>query len=148
MTLPITENLERKEEISAILDVLRAFYGTLKDNARLVRFTFMTGITRVARVGLFSGVNHLYDLSFNPRASDLVGFTQQDLEDKSRSGLRALIENGAHNLGWKTERLYQALEDHYNGYLFAKGGQTVYNPFSLVNCLYDISIVERAQVSA
>ena len=142
---PITENLERKEAISEILDVLRAFYGTLKDNARLIRFTFMTGITRFARVGLFSGANHLYDLSFNPRASDLVGFTQQDLEDKSNPGLRALIENGANNLGWKTECLYQALEDHYNGYLFAKGGQTVYNPFSLVNCLYDISTAELAK---
>ncbi len=142
---PITENLERQDAVGEILDVLRAFYGTLKDNARLIRFTFMTGITRFARVGLFSGANHLHDLSFPPQASDLVGFTQPELEDRNPSGLRALIENGARHLGWTVENLYQALEDHYNGYLFAKGGQTVYNPFSLIHCLYDISTAERTR---
>ena len=139
---PITENLERSDVIEDILDELRAFYGALKDNSGLIRFTLVTGITRFARVGLFSGANHLRDLSFHPRASDLVGFTQQDLEDESHTGLRPLIEAGARNMGWKTADLYRALEDHYNGYQFAKRGQPVYNPFSLINCLDDLCAPE------
>ena len=142
---PVTENLERTEVIEDILNVLRAFYGVLKDCSGLIRFTFVTGITRFSRVGLFSGANHLHDLSFDPEASDLVGFTRQELADQTDSGLRQLIERGARNLGWRSETLYQALEDHYNGYQFAKGGDTVYNPFSLVKCLHAISTPARAQ---
>ncbi len=140
---PITENLDRPDALNDILDVLRLFYGSLKDSLDLTRFVLVTGITRFARVGLFSGANHLQEISFFPYASDLLGFTQQELEDPE--GLGGLIPLGAKYLGWSPDRLYRALADHYDGYLFARGGHRVYNPFSLIRCLHDISTPDAVE---
>lgn len=140
---PITENLDRPDTIDTILDVLRTFYGALKDSVELTRFVFVTGITRFSRVGLFSGANHLHDLSFYVETSDLAGFTQQELDDPEETGLGPLITQSAGHLGWDKDALYNALETYYNGYRFAKGGVPVYNPFSLAKCLYDMRTPER-----
>ncbi len=140
---PITENLDRPDTIGSILDVLRTFYGALKDSVELTRFVFVTGITRFARVGLFSGANHLHDLSYYVDTSDLVGFSQEELDDPDDSGLGPLITRCASHLGWDANSLYDMLEAHYHGYVFAKGGTPVYNPFSLAKCLYDLGTPER-----
>ena len=141
---PLTENLDRPDRIEGILDVLRMFYGVLKKNAGLTRFVFVTGITRFARAGLFSGANHLYDVSFHPKTSDLLGFTQQELLDPAGTGMGPLITQCAHHLGWQSKELYAALETHYSGYRFARGGPPVYNPFALARCLSDIEFGEGA----
>ena len=130
--MAITENLGRPDVLDDILDVMRAFYGALKTSVRYIRFTFVTGITHFARTSLFSGANHLTDLSFHPQWNVLLGFTQAELHHDP--DMVALVQHCAAHLACAPEELYEALEYHYNGYRFARHGTPVFNPYSLAGC--------------
>ncbi len=139
----VTENLDRPDVLEDILDVLRAFYGALKDSADagLVEYTLVTGITRLARAGLFSGANHLADLSHRPDMNILLGFTHAELRAPR---VAALVVQGARHLGCTPEELYAALERQYNGYRFAEGVEAVFNPYTLAGCLQALTMPSEA----
>ena len=134
----LTENLDRPDVLGDILNVLRAFYGALKSSSDLglVECTLVTGITRLARAGLFSGANHLTDLSYRATANSLLGFTSAELRTPP---VAALVTQVAHHLGCTPEALYAALEREYNGYRFAEGAEAVFNPYTLAGCLEELA---------
>lgn len=139
--IPINENLDQAE-VRSIVDVMRSFHGVLKECADDIRFTFVTGIARFARTGLFSGANHLMDISDWEQYETLLGITEEEL----RSGLwRPHIEQAAHHVHISPDRLYQALAEHYNGYHFTPGAEAVYNPYSLLLCLRHLYAVRRPE---
>jgi hypothetical protein len=125
-----TETEERRAEVR---DTLRAFYGVLKSADQWLRFYLITGITKFSKVSIFSELNQLADISMNRNYSDLCGITQEELEGCFEGDISALAwENG---LGY-AEALAE-MRKRYNGYLFAHNGSRVYNPFSLLNALYN-----------
>ena len=128
---PILQNLEKREGLTDIRDVLRGFYGTLKANSRYLRFVFLTGVTRFARTSVFSGLNNLNDISHEPEFSDLTGFTDAELD----TALRPYIEAMAQAQRQKPDAVRQGLRQWYDGYLFAEGGIRVYNPYSTLHSL-------------
>lgn len=130
---PIAENMDRPEALDDALSVMRAFYGALKGSRRCIRCTFMTGVTRMALAGLFSGANHFRDLSFSPSFHALLGFTQEELHRNAE--LRADIVQCAARIGYAPDEMWEALRIHYNGYRFSTDAEAVYNPFSLAQCL-------------
>ena len=132
----LTENLDRPDVLPEILDVLRAFYGALKDSTPYIEYTLVTGITRLARAGLFSGANHLADLSHRSDVHGLLGFTSAELRTPP---VAALVAQGARHLGCAPADLYAALEQEYNGYRFAEGAEAVFNPYTLAGCLEELA---------
>jgi hypothetical protein len=103
-----------------ILDFMRAFLGAgLKSNPHLYR-AVITGILRVAKENLFSGLNNLgvYTLLAS-RYSTCFGFTEPEVE--------ALLARVG-----RSHRM-EAVRAWYNGYLF--GGEVIYNPWSVLNYL-------------
>ncbi len=137
---PITANLGRPI-IEDVLDLMRTFYGALKDCAGIVRFLFMTGITRFARTGLFSGANHLRDVSLHPGFHDLAGITTHELEGAT---IGPYVKSAAQVLGLPEEDVRAALAAYYNGYRFGPAPDPVYNPFSVLHCLQDMIEPETA----
>ena len=103
-----------------LLDFFRVFFGAgLKDNPHLARGV-VTGILRVAKENLFSGLNNLavYSLIRTEHATSF-GFSEDEVKDLAlRTGSEAFVPD---------------LEAWYNGYRF--GGQVVYNPWSILNYL-------------
>ena len=91
--------------------------GGLKDNTHLFKGV-LTGILRVAKESVFSGLNNLvvYTLLDEP-FNTAFGFTQAETDHLLKS------------IGM-SQRITDAT-DWYNGYCF--GGETVYNPWSLLN---------------
>ena len=130
---PITEKIGCPTIADGVLDLMRSIYGTLKKASRYIQYTFVTGITRFARTGLFSGANQLTDLSFRRHFSTLLGFTEEELYRDP--DLATLIVQAAQNLGCDVAELYGALGIHYNGYQFSRSAQPVFNPYSLCGCL-------------
>ncbi len=136
-----TENLDRPQALEDILDVLRAFYGALKDSSHHIEHTLVTGITRLAHTGMFSGANHLTDLSHRADVNSLLGFTHAELREPR---VAALVAQGARHLDCTSKDLYAALERQYNGYRFAEGAAAVFNPYTLAGCLEDLTIPDTA----
>ena len=133
---PLTHLLGRNLDPEPFISVLMEFFSRLKHNEDRLHFVFITGISRFAHVNLFSALNNLTDISWDPEYSDLCGFTEVDMQDY----LLPYLEAGAGNLGKSVEQVTQEMRDHYNGYCFGHPGFTdnVYNPYSLLNCLDDM----------
>ncbi len=135
--MPITENRGRGEVLDDMLGVRRAFYGALKTTRDFIRHTFLTGITRFSRTGLFSRANHLTDLSFSSGTQALLGFTESEMHDNP--DMVTLVGRCATHLEYRPADLYAAMADHYNGYRFAPGGKPVCNPYAVAGCLFHLT---------
>ena len=70
---PIIDNLENEEEARRIREVLKGFYGVLKGLDEYLRFVLLTGVSKFSKVGVFSGLNNLKDITLDDRyAADAV----------------------------------------------------------------------------
>ena len=105
------------DEVSELFRNL--FSGAFKDNAHLEKGV-LTGILRVAKESIFSGLNNLaVHTLLSPEMASHFGFTPAEVQ--------ALAE------GCDAGDRMPDIERWYNGYRF--GGQTIYNPWSVVNFL-------------
>ena len=132
---PIIDHLGRGEQhldiAKANRDVLKNFFGVLKSGelAPILRFVFLTGISRFSKVSIFSELNNLIDLSMRDVYADILGYTQEELERCFSSH----IEQLAYKFGYSREQMLAALAHHYNGYRFCDEALCVYNPFSILH---------------
>ncbi len=129
---PILDHITNLDLAKEMRDVLRAFYGVIKSMDGDVKFVFMTGISRFSKVGVFSGLNNLNDITMSPRYAGIMGYTQEELETSFSEYIDAL----AVELGWNREQVLKDTERWYNGYRFSSVPLRVYNPFSILQLFY------------
>ena len=110
-------------------DTLRDFYQVIKTKGALLRFVFMTGVTKFSKVGIFSGMNNLKDRSMSPVYATMMGYTQKELE----SCFASYIKHGIRKSGLDRDAYLARVKEMYDGYRFAPGAETVYNPVSIGN---------------
>lgn len=128
---PITDNLTNLPEARRIRDLLRDFYTVIKASDRHLRFVFITGISKFSRIGLFSTMNNLEDLSLLPQYASLLGITEEELRYDFPEYLAAF----AKQRGTSVEEVLAEIKRWYNGFCFAAGALNVYNPYSTLLCL-------------
>jgi hypothetical protein len=110
-------------------DILKSFFGVIKgEAASILRFVFLTGISRFSKVSIFSELNNLNDISMDGRYAALLGYTSEELE----RGFEEHISQFATQLGMTTAELQAQLTAHYNGYRFSARDVKVFNPFSIL----------------
>jgi hypothetical protein len=104
--------------------------AALKDNPHLLK-AVLTGILRVAKENLFSGLNNLKVLTVLDNAyAQYFGFTEAEVAALAQTtGLAA-----------KHPALEANIKDWYNGYRF--GGEVIYNPWSIVSCLDEKGVLK------
>lgn len=105
-----------------IVNFMRNFFsGGLKDNPHLA-FGFLTGILRVAKESIFSGMNNLKTNSIlDDSYSSYFGFTKDEVKD--------MLEY------YEYEDKYQEICEWYDGYRF--GNTEIFNPWSVINYISD-----------
>jgi len=113
---PILDNIDRKEEVERIRETLKGFYTILKGLDRYIKFVLVTGVSKFAKVSLFSGLNQLKDISLDVRYANICGYTQEELEKYFKEYLEGV------NL--------EEVKEWYNGYNFL--GEKLYNPFDIL----------------
>ena len=128
---PILDNIEDMIEAQHIRDVLKGFYTTIKSMDEYLRFVLLTGVSKFSKVGVFSGLNNLEDLTLQPRYAAMLGITQEELE----RDLQAHVEEFAQHDGRTPQELIRQIRTWYNGFCFSANCEPVYNPFSLLLCL-------------
>ncbi|MBR4385789.1 MAG: AAA family ATPase [Treponema sp.] len=112
---------------------LRNFYSPLKDLDAYIKFLFITGITKVSHVNIFSGLNQLNDISLNKDFSSLCGISESELEEYFEPEIEALAKEQEMTVAEAKEKL--ALM--YDGYHFTHNVEGVYNPFCLLKCFME-----------
>lgn len=107
-----------------IVDFMRNFFsGGLKDNPHLA-FGFLTGILRIAKESIFSGMNNLKTNSIlDNNYSSYFGFTNEEVRD-----MLAYYD-------YDYEDKYQEICEWYDGYRF--GNSEIFNPWSVINYISD-----------
>jgi len=103
-----------------IIGLMRGIFGVALKTNDYIEKAVITGILRVAKESLFSGVNNLKVYSIlNSKYSEHFGFTENEIDEILK---KAQLSNKA-----------KEIKEWYNGY---KIGETViYNPWSIVNCV-------------
>ncbi len=130
---PLTDNLEHLAVAKEIRDTLRSLYGVVKALDRYWRFVFITGISRFSRIGIFSTMNNLDDLTMSIRGANLLGITELEL----RHYFSEYIDEFAAQEQKPAEELLTEIRAWYNGFRFAHNGERVYNPFSTIQLFLD-----------
>jgi Predicted AAA-ATPase/PD-(D/E)XK nuclease superfamily len=102
-------------------DILKSFFGILKDTSKYIRFLLITGVSKFSKVSIFSDLNHLHDLTLDPNFAGLCGYTQSELEHFFEPYFKVMPPE---TLG--------KMKAWYNGYSW-DAKTFVYNPFSVLN---------------
>jgi hypothetical protein len=113
-------------------DLLKGFYSVLKDLDTSLELVFLTGVSKFSKIGIFSGLNNLEDLSMHPAYATMLGYTQQELE----TNFSGEIDIAKDVLKLSREDLLEQLRIWYNGYRFHQKAEKVYNPVS-INSFFD-----------
>ncbi|MDR2692867.1 MAG: ATP-binding protein [Chitinispirillales bacterium] len=121
-----------------VREVMRNFYVKFKANEQHIRFLFMTGISKFAKMGVFSTLNHLTDISLKKEFGALFGYTGEELAEN----FGEYLEAGAKKLNCPVDELVEKMRVYYNGFCF-DGVTKVYNPFSMLNFLSDYEFINH-----
>ncbi len=124
---PITNNVEDGKRVNEIRLMMEAFYQMIKGYESMERFVFLTGITRLSPVSIFSKLNNLSDISRKESFAALVGYTEEELD----TFFGGYIDAGANKLGCTGEELKDRLAYWYDGFKFTFADEKVYNPVSI-----------------
>ena len=133
---PIVQHIDVPANANQARLKLSSFYSSLKSRSRNIGHVFITGVSRFTKTSIFSDLNHLDDLTFDPRFAAVCGLTQAELDhliaiDRGRA-LEALVKRRTLPSGSTDDDLRRLLKDWYDGYTW-DGRTTIYNPWSILN---------------
>lgn len=135
---PLQDIHGHKELFEKNLRLLKGFFGNLKTMDDYIRFAFITGVDRFAKVSIFSDLNNLKDISLSNEYADICGWTETELVNYFRPGIEGLAEEREEDF----DTTLTEMRRYYDGYLFALRGSRLYNPYSVLNALTDKEIYE------
>ena len=125
---PVSHALNDVPKAEAIRQELSDFYIQIKNNVGNIRFMMMTGVTKFTQLSVFSALNNLTDLTLQPEAATLLGYTEEELE----ANFSKSLHRHAEVMGLSYEDYRGQLRWWYNGYRFSPRCKTrVYNPLAI-----------------
>ncbi len=124
---PLLEKLY-DDELKETQRIMQEFYQPLKAYDEMIRFCFITGITKFSQLSIFSTINNLTNVTMVPQFATICGFTDKDIDSNFAEGIRTLSET----YGCTSGEMRQRLRNKYDGYHFSEDSEGVYNPFSLL----------------
>ena len=130
---PLLDVAHEKEKLDELRNTMRNFYSPLKGNESMLRFVFMTGITKFSQLSIFSELNNIKNVSMDEPYAGICGITKEELLTQMSDDIDALAEH----LELSREETIQELKNHYDGYHFTWPSPDVFNPYSLLNCFAD-----------
>lgn len=129
---PIVNNLGKKELTESYREVLQGFYSVIKSMDAQIRFCFLTGVSKIGKLSVFSTLNNLTDISLNADYAGICGISGKELRDYFDESIHKLAQSN----DMTVEECYAELKNMYDGYHFSAKSDGMYNPFSLLNTFY------------
>ena len=118
----------------ACTSIYREVFAILKADDKYEKFVFITGITKFTQISLFSVLNNLSNISFEPEYAAICGITKEEMLRDFKPEIGKLAEYERRTF----DEAVALLTAHYDGYHFSHDNMVdVFNPFSLINALAD-----------
>ena len=130
---PMLDVAHDKETLDVLRNVMRNFYSPLKMCEPMLRFVFLTGITKFSQVSIFSELNNIKNISLDDEYAGVCGITKEELLTQMSEDIDVLAE--AQEM--TREETIAKLKENYDGYHFSPASPDVFNPYSLLNCFDD-----------
>ena len=129
---PVAKCLDDLDTLKKVRSDLHDFYKKLKVNSGSIRFLMMTGVTKLTKLSIFSGLNHLKDRSMDERFATLLGYTPEEQDGALRENVE--VFGGKNGMGFREAKA--VLFSWYDGYRFSPRSEArVCNPVSLGSAL-------------
>jgi len=125
---PLLEVLHEENTLDAKRKVMQEFFQPLKANEALIKFCFITGITKFSQLSIFSTINNLTNVTMDAKFGAICGITDQELTTALKEDIMMLAEE--YDISY--EDMHQKLKLQYDGYQFTEKKEEIYNPFSLL----------------
>ena len=114
--------------------VYREVFAILKADDKYEKFVFIAGFTKFTQISLFSVLNNLSNISFEPEYAAICGITKEEVLRDFKPEINKLAEYE----DWTFDEAIAQLTAYYDGYHFSRRNMVdVFNPFSLINALAD-----------
>ena len=130
---PMLDVAHERKILDELRNVMRNFYSPLKMCEPMLRFVFLTGITKFSQVSIFSELNNIKNISLDDEYAGVCGITKEELLTQMSEDIDVLAEA----LEMTREETIAKLKENYDGYHFSPASPDVFNPYSLLNCFDD-----------
>ena len=130
---PMLDVAHERKTLDELRNVMRNFYSPLKMCEPMLRFVFLTGITKFPQVSIFSELNNIKNISLEDEYAGVCGITKEELLTQMSEDIDVLAEA----LEMTREETIAKLKENYDGYHFSPASPDVFNPYSLLNCFDD-----------
>ncbi len=131
---PVAAFLDDIKTLKRVRNLLHDFYEKLKFSSESIRFLLMTGVTKLTKLSVFAGLNHLTDISSFAEYATLLGYSPKELDGPLRENVEAFGEKS----GMDFAAAKAAILSWYDGYRFSPRNENrVCNPVSLGRAFKD-----------
>jgi len=124
---PYTDFITEPDMANQARNILRDFYAQVKVCEEYLRFIFITGIAKTAKMGIFSTLNNITDISLDENYGEICGLTEAELYENFTPHL----EQVAIKMEMTLEELMAQVKHYYNGFCF-DSVHYLYNPYSFL----------------
>jgi hypothetical protein len=135
---PMLDSINDPELQDYIRNRVRSLFSPLKAQAQYLRFVFLTGISKFSQLSVFSELNNLQQLTFDPAYEAVCGITQEELLTQMKPDIELLQENlnkgyARWGIHYEYDDVVAQLKHWYDGYHFSRDMTDIYCPWSLVS---------------
>ncbi len=132
--MPLQGYLNDPENFERVRKMMHDFYVRLKSYSGKIRFLMLTGVTKLAKLSIFSGLNNLTDLTMSADYAGLLGYTHDELKAFFAEHIAAFAEKK----GLTPDDIFAQLLKWYDNYRFSPDNDVkVLNPVSVGSALND-----------
>ncbi|MBQ9356834.1 MAG: ATP-binding protein [Prevotella sp.] len=125
---PLLDVLNDDERLADMREVMQEFYQRLEMLEPMLKFCFITGITKFSQLSIFSTINNLMNVTMEPQFATICGITEEELVTTLHEDIELLAQKN----GLSYEQMHAKLKLQYDGYHFSEFSSELYNPFSLI----------------
>ena len=135
---PMLDSINDPDLQNYIRNRVRNLFSPLKAQSQYLRFVFLTGISKFSQLSVFSELNNLQQLTFDPNYEGICGITEEELLTQLKPDIELLTAKmnklyKRWNLHYSYDDVVLHLKEMYDGYHFTKNMTDIYCPWSLVN---------------
>lgn len=128
---PMLDSVQSPELQDKIRDRIRSLFSPLKAQSEYLRFVFLTGISKFSQLSVFSELNNLNTLTFDPEYEGICGITEEELLTQLKPDIEWLSTAMSEYAPHTYEETVAELKRMYDGYHFTRRMTDIYNPWSL-----------------
>ena len=129
---PLLDVVHEDTSLGVLREVMRNFYSPLKDSDRMLRFVFLTGITKFSQLSIFSELNNITNVSMDTEYAGICGITKEELVTEMHEDIQQMADV----LGLSYDKTLEKLKENYDGYHFAWPSSDIIQSIQFAHLLF------------